>query len=194
MDAEHLFHLQLARAIQAWLWIEHELLSLYSMFMQGANSHLVSATFNNIQSIDAKLTLLNACFTLVFERGGVDLKSWKALQSRLDKLNKQRNKIVHEPVSLHYKKGKLHEIKLGPSYSNALALTKGQTTLQGKPVVSADYDPSKVHILEDHRLDQNGVAALERSFKATAIQMREFRDTIAPKVAAAINAARKPRA
>ena len=193
MDAEDSFHLQLAKSIQAWLWIEAELYSLYSMFMQGANSHLISATFNNIQSIDAKLALLNSCFTLVFERGSEDIKNWKVFFGKLEKLNKQRNKIVHEPVSLHYKKGVLHEIKLGPSYSNSLALTKGQTTHQGKPVVSADYDPSKVYILEDHRLTQNGVAALEATFKATALELRGYREAIAPKVSAALKAAHKPR-
>ena len=194
MDTEDSFLLQLSKAIQTWLWIEGELYSLYSLFMQGANSHLISATFNSIQSVDAKLALLNSCFTLVFERGSEDLKTWKVLFGKLEKLNKQRNKIVHEPVSLHYVKGVLSEVKLGPSHSNSLALAKGQTTHQGKPVVSADYNPSKVHILEDHRLTQSGVAALERTFKAAALEMRAYRGVITPKVAASLLAARKPRA
>ncbi|WP_338413491.1 hypothetical protein [uncultured Sphaerotilus sp.] len=193
MNSEDSFLLQLAKAIQTWLWIEGELYSLYSMFMQGANSHLISATFNSIQSVDAKLALLNCCFTLVFERGSDDLKSWRKLVGKLEKLNKQRNKIVHEPVSLHYSRGVLSEVKIGPSYSNSLALAKGQTTHQGKPVVSADYDPSKVYILEDHRLTQTGVSALERTFKAAALEMRAYRELVAPKVASALQAAQKPR-
>jgi hypothetical protein len=194
VDAEDSFLLQLAKAIQTWLWIEGELFSLYSMFMQGANAHLVSATFNSIQSVDAKLALLNSCFTLVFERGSDDLKTWKGLFGRLEKLNKQRNKIVHEPVSLHYSKGVLTDVKLGPSYSNSLALVKGQTTHQGKPVVSADYNPSSVYILEDHRLTQPGVTALERTFRAAALELRAYREHVAPKVASALQAVRKPRA
>ena len=79
MDIQDSFLLQLAKAIQSWLSIETELFLLYSMFMQGANSHLVSATFNSIQSVDAKLTLLNSCFVLVFERNGDELRSWKRL-------------------------------------------------------------------------------------------------------------------
>lgn len=194
MDTEETFLLQLSKAIQTWLWIEGELYSLYSMFMQGANPHLISVTFNSIHSVDAKLALLNSCFTLAFERGSDDLKTWKTLFGRLTKLNKQRNKIVHEPVSLHYVQGVLSEVKLGPSYSNSLALAKGQTTHQGKPVVSADYNPSKVHILEGHRLTQSGIAALERTFKTAALEMRAYRELVTPKVSAALQAARKPRA
>lgn len=194
MDAEESFLLQLSKAIQTWLWIEGELYALYAMFMQGANTHLVSATFNSIQSVDAKLALLNSCFTLAFERGSDDLKSWKNHFGKVEKLNKSRNKLVHEPVSLHYVKGALSEVSLGPSYSNSLALVKGQTTHQGKPVVSADYNPSKVHILQDHRLSQSRVAALESAFREAAIELRAFRESVAPKVASALMAAQRPRA
>jgi len=192
MDIEDSFLLQLAKAIQTWLWIESELFSLYSMFMRGANNHLVSATFNSIQSVDAKLALLNSCFVLVFERNGDDLHAWKALQNKLEKLNKKRNKLVHEPVSIHYNRG-TRTVSLGPSFLNALALVKGQTTHQGKPVVSAKYNPSKVWILEDHMLSQVGVAALERTFRETAHEMQTYRESVAPKVAAAIQATKKER-
>jgi len=77
VDDEDRFHLQLAKTIQAWLWIESQLYSLYAMLMRGANSHLVSATFNNIQSVDAKLGLLNSCFALVFAENSEERKSWK---------------------------------------------------------------------------------------------------------------------
>lgn len=191
MEIEDPFLLQLAKAIQTWLWIEGELYSIYSMFMHGANSHLVSVTFNSIQSVDAKLTLLNSCFTLVFQRNSADLRAWKALFGKIEKLNKRRNKIVHEPVSIHYFKGVPSEVTLGPSYSNALALVKGQTTHKGTPVVSAEYNSSKVWILQDHRLTQSDVAALERAFRATAREMRAYRELVAPKVAAALQAARR---
>lgn len=165
---------------------------MYSMFMQGANSHLVSATFNGIQSVDAKLALLNSCFVLVFERNGDDLQSWKALQSKLEKLNKKRNKLVHEPVSNYYYKG-TRTVSLGPSFLNALALVKGQTTHQGQPVISSKYNPSKVWILEGHRLSETGVIALENTFRATAHELRAYRQSVAPKVAEAIMAAKKRR-
>lgn len=193
MEIEDPFLLQLAKAIQTWLWVEGELYSIYAMFMQGANNHMVSATFNNIQSVDAKLVLLNSCFTLVFARDSEDLRSWKMLFQKIEKLNKKRNKLVHEPVSISYEKGVPSSVSLGPSYLNALALVKGQTTHQGAPVVSAEYSPSKVRILQDHRLTQAGVATLERTFRSAAAELRTYREHIAPKVAAAVTAAKAVR-
>jgi hypothetical protein len=190
VDIEDSFLLQQAKAIQTWLWIESELFSMYSMFMQGANNHLVSATFNCIQSVDSKLALLNTCFVLVFERNGDELRSWKTLQSKLGKLNKKRNKLVHEPVHIHYNNGNT-TISQGPSYFNALVLARGQTTLQSAPTVSADFHPSKVCILDDHRLSQSDVATLEKTFRETAHELQAYRESVAPKVANALLAAKK---
>ena len=138
------------------------------------------------------LSFRGSCFVLVFERNGNDLRGWKALQTKLEKLNKKRNKLVHEPVSILYDK-RGTTVSLGPSHFNALALVKGQTTHQGGPVVSAEYKPSKVGILEDHRLSQAAVAVLERTFRETAHEMRAYREVIAPTVAAALQAAKKER-
>ena len=46
VDGEDEFLLQLARSIQAWLWIEADLYALYAMLMQGAkaNAKLVHAS------------------------------------------------------------------------------------------------------------------------------------------------------
>ncbi|CAN0457422.1 unnamed protein product, partial [Phaeothamnion confervicola] len=118
-DDEDTFHLQLAKTIQAWLWIEAELYLLYAMLMRGANTHLISATFNSIQSVDAKLFLLNSCFALVFSDGSTGRKSWKSLFGKVERLNKKRNKIVHEPVSILVRKGE-RTVSLGPSHFNSL--------------------------------------------------------------------------
>ena len=187
MDDEDEFLLQLARSIQAWLWIEAELYRLYAMLMQGANSHLVSVTFNNIQSVDAKLCLLNSCFALVFGRGSDEIKEWKALFSKIEKLNKKRNKIVHEPVSILHSKGK-RTISLSPSHMNAMALVKGQTTHKGGPVVSATYDPRAAKLLEDHRMDLNALYSLERVFKTASDELRTFQKKVSPAVATALKA------
>jgi uncharacterized protein with von Willebrand factor type A (vWA) domain len=193
VDDEDYFYLQLAKSIQAWLWIESDLYALYAMLMQGANSHLVSVTFNNIQSVDAKLYLLNSCFTLVFGRNSDDLKEWKALFSKIEKLNKKRNKIVHEPVSILHAKGK-RTISLGPSHMNAMALVKGETTHKGGPVVSAAYDPKGAKLLQDHKMDLRALALLERTFKAASTELRMFREKVSPMVAAAVKATKAPRA
>ena len=192
MDDEDNFHLQLAKSIQAWLWIESDLYALYAMLMQGANSHLVSVTFNNIQSVDAKLYLLNSCFALVFGRDSDDLKEWKALFSKIETLNKKRNKIVHEPVSILHAKGK-RTISLGPSHMNAMALVKGQTTHNGGPVVSAAYDPKGAKLLQDHQMDLLALASLERTFKTASTELRAFREKVSPAVAAAVKATKVPR-
>lgn len=190
MDDEDHFHLQLARTIQAWLWIESELYSLYAMLMRGANPHLVSATFNNIQSVDTKLALLNSCFALVFSEDSNERKTWKTLFNKVEKLNKKRNKIVHEPVSVLVSKG-TRTISLGPSHFNALALVKGQTTYRKGSVVSAEYDPKKVKLLQEHCLDLHDLTALERTFKSISFELREFYENVSKVVSAALRAADK---
>lgn len=193
MDDEDYFLLQLAKSIQAWLWIESDLYALYAMLMQGANSHLISATFSNIQSVDAKLNMLNSCFALVFGRDSDDLKEWKALFSKIEKLNKKRNKIVHEPMSILHAKGK-STISLGPSHMNAMALVKGQTTHKGGPVVSKAYDPKSVKLLQDHKMDLRALTSLERTFKAASTELRVFREKVSPAVTAAVKATKASRA
>lgn len=185
MNDEDEFHLQLARSIQAWLGIESSLYALYAMLMHGANSHLVSVTFNSIQSVDAKLHLLNSCFALVFGRGSDELKEWKSLFSKIEKLNKKRNKIVHEPISILHSAGK-RTISLGPSHMNAMALVKGQTTHKGGPIVSASYDPKEAKLLDTHKMDLNTLSSLERTFKAASHELREFREKVSPTVRAAL--------
>lgn len=191
MDDEDFFHLQLAKTIQAWLGIESDLYSLYAMLMQGANSHLISATFNSIQSVDAKLYLLNSCFTLVFSRISDDLKEWRSLSRKIEKLNKKRNKIVHEPISILHSKGE-RTILLGPSHMNAMALVKGQTTHKGEPIISAEYNPQEAKLLKDHQMDLRALISLERAFKATSTELSAFREKVTPTIAAAVNAASRP--
>ena len=157
--------------------------------MQGANSHLVSVTFNNIQSVDAKLQLLSSCFSLVFGRDTDEIKEWKLLFNKIYKLNKKRNKIVHEPVSTLHEKGK-KTILLGPSYMNAMALVKGQTTHKGGPVVSATYNPTDAKLLQDHEMDLEALASLEDAFKEASAELQVFREKVSPTVAAAIEEAK----
>ena len=190
MDDEDCFHLQLAKTIQAWLWIEAELYLLYAMLLRGANSHLVSVTFNNIQSVDAKLGLLSSCFALVFAEHSDERKRWKALFSKVEKLNKKRNKVVHEPVSILVSKGQ-RTVSLGPSHLNAFALVKGQTTHKKNAVVSAEYDPRNAKLLQDHRLDLHGLTVLENTFKSASFELREFREQVTELVFLALRAANK---
>lgn len=176
MDQEDEFYCQLARSIQAWLWVEAEVYGLYVDLMQGANKHLVSATFNHIQSFDAKLGLLNSCLALILDGESADWKSWKQLFNRAEKLNKKRNKIVHEPAVLRVEGGHT-SIAISPSHFNSLVLVRKQTTHKG-PVVSPTYKPSGVRVLEDHKLDLSKLYALEQTFKAFSHELGGFREGI----------------
>lgn len=185
MEDENCFYLQLAKTIQAWLGVETELYLLYSMLMRGANTHLISVTFNNIQSVDSKLTLLSSCFSLIFSENSEERKDWKALFNKVEKLNKKRNKIVHEPVSVVVSKGE-RSISLGPSHLNALALVKKQTTNKTSPVISEGYDPRSAKLLVDHRLDLRGIKRLEQNFKDASLELREFREKVVKVVETAL--------
>jgi len=160
------------------------------MLMRGANTHLVSATFNNIQSVDAKLGLLNSCFILVFAEDSDERKKWKTLFNKVEKLNKKRNKVVHEPVSVLVRNGQ-RTVSLGPSHFNSLALVKKQTTHRKGAVVSAEYEPRNAKLLQDHRIDLDGLMSLEGTFKSMSFELRAFRELVSVKVAAALRAANK---
>jgi hypothetical protein len=190
VHSEDVFYLQLAKTIQAWLWVESELQQLYATLMRGANPHLVSVTFNCVQSVDSKLALLNSCLALLLVHESDERKKWKAIFGKVEKLNKKRNKVVHEPVSILYDKG-TKTVSLGPSHQNALALVKGQTTHRGGPVISGTYDPKQAKLLKDHQLDLNDLYKLEESFKSASHELGEFCAEIAPLVSAAVKAARK---
>jgi hypothetical protein len=187
-DREDAFLSQLGRTIQAWLWVEGELYSLYAVLMKGANGHLVSVTFNNIQSVDAKLSLLNACFSLVLPSGKAELADWRALFKRAEKLKRKRNKIVHEPMVISFSGGS-RSMSIQPSSMNALALVRGQTTHKGA-VVNAEYKPGNAKLLENHAIDVRGLYSLERSFKNFAHELHEFRERIQPVVSDALAAAK----
>ncbi len=189
MDTEDDFHCQLGRTIQSWLWVESEVYALYALLMKGANSHLVSATFNNIQSVDVKLGLLNSCLALILPKSESEWLRWKRLFNKADKLNKKRNKIVHEPVVISVSKGS-RSIAIKPSSFNALALVKGQTTHKGA-VVTASYRPSAAKVLADHTIDIYGLYELERAFKEFSGEVEEFRKQIGPVVLSALSAAKK---
>lgn len=189
MDPEESFHCQLGRTIQAWLWVESQFYLLYALLMKGANGHLVSVTFNHIQSVDAKLGLLSSCLALVLDKERLEWKLWKSLFNKAEKLNKRRNKIVHEPVVKSFSRGR-QTIAVSPSHFNALALVKGQTTNKSI-VVSDGYKPSQAKVLVDHTIDLAGLHSLEREFKSFSLELRKFQDQVEPIVKAALSAAER---
>ena len=173
---EERFYHQLGKSIQMWQWVESQLYFLYSATMHGANAHTISVTFNHIQSFDSKLSLLNSCLALTFERNSENWKKWKSIYNKALKLNKKRNKIVHEPVIYGMEDG-VKVTYLSPSHFNALALVKGQTSYSGA-VITPEYKPSQAKMLDNHKIDINQLMKIETSFKNFSTEIHEF-NTIA---------------
>lgn len=188
MNGEGMFYQQLAKSIQAWLWVETETYLLYATIMDGANPHLVSVTFHNIESFDSRLGLINSCLTLIFTKDSAEWKDWKNLSNRAKKLNGKRNKIVHEPAIVSVAGG-VRTIAISPSFLNAQALVKGQTTYNG-PVIGPAYKPQMAKILEDHKMDLVKLFQVEKAFKAFAEDLQCYRKAITDALRVAQESAR----
>lgn len=175
IDQEKRFYCQLAEAIQAWLNVEVESYLLYAFMMKGANTHLISATFHHIESFDSKIGLINNCMKLIIDHDSSVMKTWKNVHNRSLKLNKKRNKIVHEPVVITVSGGE-KTIELSPSSFNSLVVAKGQTTHSGP--IGKTFKPSKAKLREEHKLDVYQLYRLKRSFLNLAHELREFREKL----------------
>lgn len=182
------FCCQLAKSIQAWLWIETETYFLYAAIMDGANSHLVSVTFHNIKSFHSKLELIDSCLALIFAKDSGERKKWKSLQRKAKKLNRKRNEIVHEPVIVGIANG-VESIEISPSYFNAQALVKGQTSYEG-PVIGPEYKPTLAKILESYKIDLVELRQLETKFKSFAQELQSYREEIGAALTSALESSR----
>lgn len=188
MGSEDEFYRQLAISIQSWLWVETEIYLLYAAIMDGANPHLVSVTFHNTESFDSKLGLINSCLALIFPKDSTEWKSWKSLFNKARKLNGKRNKIVHEPVKTGVLDG-VETIAISPSFFNAQALVKGQTTYNG-PVIGSKYKAILATITEDHKIELVKLYEIEKSFKAFAKDIQCYREGIRAALQSAHESAR----
>ncbi len=175
---EDYFYQQLGKSIQAWLSVESEMLFLYTAIMDSANQHLVSVTFNYIQSFDSKITLIKYCLELVLERDSEEYEQWKSLYKRAKKLNLKRNKIVHEPVITSMTDGK-QNIVISPSHFNALPLVKSWTSHSG-PVITSEYKSSQAKLLNTQKVNLEQLRKIEVSFKNFSMELSKFRESIIP--------------
>lgn len=174
MKRENEFYCQLARSIQAWLGIETEVYFIYLSIMKGANPHLLSVTFHNIESFESKLVLLDSCLKLIFTRDSDGWKQWRALLNRARKLNAKRNKIVHQPVHTGFVDGR-ETIEISPSFFNSQAVVKGQTSHNG-PVVGVDYKPSMARLKDENKIDFEQLIRIEGDFNNFARKLRLFKE------------------
>ncbi|MEQ1841978.1 MAG: hypothetical protein ABL994_16360 [Verrucomicrobiales bacterium] len=180
MDEELEFHAKLGIAIQKWIWVESELRSLYAAIMAGANLHMISATFHEIQSVEVKLRLIDTCFALLFSKKSEEGRNWKELYDRVKKLNIKRNKIVHQPVIQGQHEG-FGLFYIAPSFLNSLAVAKGLTKHDG-PVVFPDYSPSKAKLRKEHKIDFIGLSTLDTEFRTLADDLHNFCLDVSPKI------------
>jgi len=176
---EESFFQQLGKSIQAWLWVELEVYFIYAAIMDNANQHLVSVTFNHIESFESKLTLIDRCLKLILKQDSEEYKRWKKLRKKAKNLNLKRNKIVHEPVCICMQGSDVKSIYISPSFFNALALVKGHTS-HSRPVITAEYKPSQAKVLDEHKVDFFQLRKIESSFKIFSNELSEFKKSIAP--------------
>jgi len=176
MKQEEDFYQQLAKSIQAWLQVETEVYLIYATIMDGANPHLISVTFHQIESVESQLSLIDACFALIFSKESSHWKDWRSLLNKTRKLNSKRNKIVHQPIVITHSGGNI-SIEIHPSYFNALALAKGQTTYNG-PVLDPKYKSSMAKIKNDHKIDILKLYKFEKEFEVHAESLRNYNKDI----------------
>ena len=186
---ENYFYYQLAKSIQAWLRVEQEIYFIYSEIMEGANPHLISVTFHGIESFESKLVLIDSCLALIFNKDSEDWKRWRSLQNKARKLNGKRNKIVHQPVHVGVSDD-VRSVEISPSFFNAQALAKGQTSYNG-PVIDPYYKPSLAKIKDDHKIDLEKLSKFEIEFIQFAEDLRKYKNEIQPKLTATHESVKK---
>lgn len=93
---EHLrsIHEAFGLALTAWTAVELNCYRLYIGFMHGAELAMISASWHNIQSFDAKILLLDRCAKIAFDSDSYQAE-WKPLHKRLKDSSLIRNSIVH---------------------------------------------------------------------------------------------------
>jgi len=188
MNDEAEFYQRLSKAIQAWLSVETATYAIYAAMMAGANRHLISVTFYQIISFEARLRLIDSCFILIFSKDSDTWKEWRTLRRKAANLNTKRNIIVHQPVHTGSDAG-MPIIEISPSYMNSMALVKGQTTYKG-PVISADYKPSMAKLRDEHKIDLIQLYELENEFENHSRDLRTFQERISSDLAAALESAK----
>ena len=105
------------------------------------------------------------------------------------KLNAKRNKIVHQPIGITHSEGKV-SIEIHPSYFNALALSKGQTTYNG-PVLDPKYKPSMAKIKDDHKINILKLYKFEKEFREHAESLRNYNKDISEDLRVALTNTKK---
>ncbi len=116
------FLYQFGRTITQWQSVEAACYEIYRTFMHGANQKLISVNWHNLQSFDARITLLERCAYFILDETTLD-GEWKNLKKRLRKASEIRNAIVHSTFGTEVRDG-IGTPRLAPSFLDATAIVK----------------------------------------------------------------------
>ena len=154
---------QLGATIQIWLGIEHQIYVIYAGLMKGADKGAVSVTFHHIQSFDSRITMVDKCLKIRLdkEKDKELLKKWGNIKNRTDKLNKQRNEIVHNQLIYAHK---TRELFIHPSIYDASFDAKGT------PASAQKYSYDRL-------------IETETKFAKMVLELREFTQSLAAAIA-----------
>lgn len=122
--------------------------------MRGADKTLISVNWHNIQSFDARITLLERCVFFALDES-IRNSEWKQLLKRLRKSSEIRNAIVHSTYGVEVRGG-IGTPRLAPSFMDATAIVR-------KRAMNPDY-----------RYDENRLATESRKFHDLSIDLRRF--------------------
>lgn len=84
-------------ALAEWSRIEAYAYRFYFAMMDGANRHLISVNWHNIQSFDSKITLLDRCAFFALP-DDVYEKEWTPIFKRMRDASAERNAIAHAAI------------------------------------------------------------------------------------------------
>ncbi|MER8958891.1 hypothetical protein [Mesorhizobium sp. M0701] len=152
--SENAFIYRLGLVITEWQWVEAACYELYAAIMRGANKKLISVNWHNVQSFDARITLLERCIFFVLPVETRD-NEWKDLKKAIREASEQRNAIVHSTFGVEFHDG-VGTPRLSPSHMDATAIVKKRA-----------MNPSYVYGIE--RLQEEGA-----KFKALSHQIKGF--------------------
>ncbi|THF52565.1 hypothetical protein [Allorhizobium terrae] len=88
-------------ALTEWTSVELFSFQLYLGFMYGAQKAMISASWHNIQSFDAKIMLLDRCAAIAFEDDTLK-NEWKPIYKDLKEFSLIRNAIVHSIILMRF--------------------------------------------------------------------------------------------
>lgn len=158
LEREREFMEKLGQAVAEWGSVEGTAYGIYSFFMRGSDSKLISVNFFQIHSFSSRISLLDRCAYFAIQDEAIKLR-WKKLRNRILSHADSRNQIVHSSYIIEGK-GEVLTPTLGPSHMDATAITRGRA-------MNSEY-----------RIDARKLARMRYDFGRLAHDMQQFLDDL----------------